>query len=120
MDKGTTTAVMFHQLIVPPPPNFVMNSEHETLVTRRQGVKNTTDRVTTEFYWPRVQAEISTFVNEQLQKAEYFLFYHQSESSVVYVPFLIIKSLKSILKNLYYNCNIFLQYMHAKSKSQDT
>ncbi|XP_052710767.1 uncharacterized protein LOC128185133 [Crassostrea angulata] len=55
---------LFHQLIVPKKyRHFVMKLAHETLMDGHLGVKKTIDRVTSEFYWPGVQADIRRFVN---------------------------------------------------------
>ena len=54
----------FRQLIVPKkyrPP--VMKLAHETLMAGHLGVKKSVDRVTAEFYWPGVQADIRRFVS---------------------------------------------------------
>jgi hypothetical protein len=38
-----------------------MKLAHETLMAGHLGVKKTTDRVTSEFYWPGIQADIKRF-----------------------------------------------------------
>lgn len=55
---------LFHQLIVPKKyRHFVMKLAHETLMAGHLGVKKTIDRVTSEFYWPGVQADIRRFIS---------------------------------------------------------
>lgn len=54
---------LFHQLVVTNKyQNFVTELAHKTLMAGHLGVKKTIDRVTIEFYWPGVQADIRRFV----------------------------------------------------------
>ncbi len=53
---------MYHQLVVPKTlRTTVMKVAHESIMAGHLGVKKTTDRVLSEFYWPGVGSDITRF-----------------------------------------------------------
>jgi hypothetical protein len=61
-NKMISNGKTFNQLIVPKNyRNLTMKLAHETLMAGHLGVKKTTDSVTSEFYWPGIQADIKRF-----------------------------------------------------------
>ena len=53
---------IFRQLMVPRKyRNLVMKIAHESLMAGHLGVKKTTERIMSEFYWPGIQADVRRF-----------------------------------------------------------
>ncbi len=53
---------VFLQLVVPREQRpHVMKIAHESSLGGHQGIKRTTDKITTNFYWPGIQADVKRY-----------------------------------------------------------